>query len=144
MILTDETHQIVTQSAVRSATKTTPNLRMDPPTGEDQQQDLTSYVFVYGRPHPDGSEKSPPMCVSNFDDLLGRTFLLPINENRERKRATISDHVYTINQDQASRADQLRFKLKIDGEQLDDLISYNQLMEYLEDNTDTQQLEYGL
>ena len=101
-------------------------------------------MFVYGRPHPDGSEESPPMSISHFDDLLGRTFLLPINENGERKRATISDHVYTINQDQASRADQLRFKLKIDGEQLDDHISYNQLMEYLEDNTDTQQLEYGL
>ena len=39
--------------------------------------------------------------------------------------------------------DQLRFKLKIDGDQLDDLISYNQLMEYLEDKTDTGPLEDG-
>ena len=86
----------------------------------------------------------PPMSIINFDDLLGRTFLLPMDENGERKRATISDHVNTINQGQASREDQLRFKLKIDGDQLDDLISYNQLMEYLEDNTDTGQLENGL
>ena len=49
-----------------------------------------------------------------------------------------------MNQDHASRKDQLRFKPKIDGEQLDDLISYNQLMEYLEDITDTGQLENGL
>ena len=40
-------------SAVRSATKTSPNLRLDPPKGEDQPQDLTSDVFVYGRPNPD-------------------------------------------------------------------------------------------
>ena len=33
---------------------------------------------------------------------------------------------------------------KIDGDQLDDLISYNQLMEYLEDKTDTGPLEDGL
>ena len=48
-----------------------------------------------------------------------------------------------INQDLISREDQLRFKLKVDGDQLDDLISYNQLLEYLEDNTDTGQLENG-
>ena len=78
-----------------------------------------------------GSEDISPMSTINFDDLLGRMILLPI------KRATISDHINTISQDQVSREDQLRFKLKIDGDQLDDLISYNQLMEYLEDNTDT-------
>ena len=67
-----------------------------------------------------------------------------MDENGERKRATISEHVNIINQDQVSTEDQPRFKLKIDGDQLDDLISYNQLMEYLEDNTDTRQLDNGL
>ena len=85
-------------------------------------------MFVYVRTHPDGSENTSPMSVINFDDLLGRTFLLPMDENGERKRATISDYVCTINQDQISREDQLRFKLKVDGDQLDDLISYNQLI----------------
>ena len=81
------------------------------------------------------------MSVIIFDDLLGRTVLLPMDENGERKRASISDHVHTINQDQTSTEDQLRFKLKVDGDQLDGLISYNQLMEYLEDNTDTGKLD---
>ena len=125
-------------SAVRSATKTSPNLRLDPPKGEDQPQGLTSDVFVYGRPNPDGSDNTPPMSIINFDDLLGRTFLLPLDENGERKRATFSEHVNVL------REDQLRFKLKIDGDQLDDLISYNQLMEYLGDHTDTGPLEDGL
>ena len=35
-ILTDETQQIITRSAVRSANKTSPNLSIDPPKGEDQ------------------------------------------------------------------------------------------------------------
>ena len=80
-----------------------------------------------------GSDNPPPMSIINLDDLLGRTFLLPMDENGERKKATISEHV----------KDQLRFKLKIDGDQLDNLISYNQLMEYLEDKTDTGPLEDG-
>ena len=143
-ILTDDTNTIIIRSAVRSATKTSPNLRLDPPKGEDQPQDLTSDVFVYGRPNPDGSDNTPPMSIINFDDLLGRTFLLPMDENGERKRATISEHVKDLCQQQVSREDQLRFKLKIDGDPLDDLISYNQLMEYLADKTDTGPLEDGL
>ena len=125
-------------------TKTSPKLRLDPPKGEDQPHDLTSDVFVYGRPNPDGSDNTPPMSIINFDDLLGRTFLLPMNENGERKRAIISEHANDLCQEQVLREDQLRFKLKIDGDQLDDLISYNQLMEYLEDKTDTGPLEDGL
>ena len=143
-ILTDDTNTIIIRSAVRSATKTSPNLRLDPAQGEDQPQDLTSDVFVYGRPNPDGSDNTPPMSIINFDDLLGRTFLLPMDENGERKRATISEHVKDLYQQQVSRENQLRFKLKIDEDQLDDLISYNQLMEYLEDKTDTGPLEDGL
>ena len=103
---------------------------------QSEQVILTPDVFVYGRPNPDGSDHTPPMSIINFDDLLGRTFLLPMDENGERMRATISEHVKDLYQDKVSREDQLRFKLKIDGDQLDDLISYNQLMEYLEDKTD--------
>ena len=49
--------------------------------------------------------------------------------------------VHTLDQTQVSREDQLSFKLQIDEEQLDDLISYKQLMEYLEDTLDTGQTE---
>ena len=93
---------------------------------------------------PNGSDNPPPMSIINLDDLLGRTFLLPMDQNGERKRATISEHVKDLCQQQVSREDQPRFKLKIDGDQLDDLISYNQLMEYIEDKTDTGPLEDGL
>ena len=34
-ILTDETQQIITRSAVRSATKISPNLRLNPPEGKN-------------------------------------------------------------------------------------------------------------
>ena len=66
-----------------------------------------------------------------------------MDENGERKRATISEHVNDLCQAQVSRKDQLRFKLKTDGDELDDLISHNQLMEYLDDRTDTGPLEGG-
>ena len=98
----------------------------------------------WGGHDPNGPDNPPPMSIINLDDLLRRTFLLPMDENRERKRATIYENVKDLCQQQVSREDQLRFKLKIDGDQPDDLISYNQLMEYLEDKTDTGPLEDGL
>ena len=98
----------------------------------------------WGGHDPNGSDNPPPMSIINLDDIFGRTFLLPMDENGERKRATISEHVKDLCQQQVSKEDQLRFKLKSDGDQLDDLISYNQLMEYLEDKTDTGPLEDGL
>ena len=79
-------------------TPKSPNLRLDPPQGEDQPHDLTSDVFDYGRPNLDESDNTPPMSIINFDDFLGSTFLLPMDENGERKRATISKHVKDIYQ----------------------------------------------
>ena len=70
-------------------------------------------MFVYGRLHPDELEA---MSIINFDDLLLRMVLLPMDKNGERKWATISDNVHTLDQAQTSREDQLRFKLKVDGE----------------------------
>ena len=64
----------------------------------------------WGGHDPNGPDKPPPMSIINLDDLLGSIFLLPMDENGERKRATISEHV----------KDQVRFKLKIDRDQLDD------------------------
>ena len=67
-----------------------------------------------------------------------------MDENGEGKRATISDHIHNLDQAQVAREGEYRLNLKVDGEQLDDLISYNQLMEYLEDNFDTGKHEDGL
>ena len=64
----------------------------------------------WGGHDPNGPDKPPPMSIINLDDLLGSIFLLPMDENGERKRATISEHV----------KDQVRSKLKIDGDQLHD------------------------
>ena len=67
-----------------------------------------------------------------------------MDENGERKQGTISDHVQNLHQTQDSRENQLRFKLRVDGKQLDGLISYNQLMEYEENTLDTGPTEDGL
>ena len=78
-------------------------------------------MFVYGRPNPDGSDNTTPMSIIIFDDLLGRRFLQPLDENGERKRATFSEHFNVLREDQL----------------------YNQLMAFLGDQTDMGPLEDG-
>ena len=78
---------------MRRALTTSLNPRLNPPEGEVQPQDLRSKVFVYGRAHPHKSDKLPFMSILNYDDVLGRIVLLPMDENGERKQATISAHV---------------------------------------------------
>ena len=47
----------------------------------------------WGGHDPNGPDNPPPMHIINLDDILGSIFLLPMDENGERKRATISEHV---------------------------------------------------
>ena len=75
-----------------------PHLSLDPPQGEDQTHDLASDVFVYGRPNLDESDNTPPISIINFDDFLGSTFLLHLDENGERRRAIISKHFKNVYQ----------------------------------------------
>ena len=73
-------------------TKPSSKFRLDPPQGEDQPHDLTSDVFVYGRPNLDELDNTPPMSTINFADLLGRTLLPPMDENGEGDQLDATAH----------------------------------------------------
>ena len=63
-----------------------PSLRLDQPKGEYQIQDLTSEVFVYGGPHPDGSEEPlscPPSTLITF--WGGLSYFLGMKMGRGRE-----------------------------------------------------------
>ena len=114
-ILTDETQQIITQSFARCALKTSLNLRLNPPEGEDQPQDLRSEEFVYGRSHSDGSEEVPPMSIINLVTFWGELYCflwMRMGKENGLPSLTMSKTWLTLK----SRENQLRFKLKVDGE----------------------------
>ena len=68
----------------------------------------------WGGHDPNGSDNPPAMSIINLDDLLGRTFLLPMDENGERKRATIYENVKYLCQQQVSREDLIQFPPEMD------------------------------
>ena len=77
--------------------------------------------------------------MPTFDpsDLIGRTFLLPPEENGERHRAKVTRQVVEIiNQDNGQRVENINFILDIGNGKVEELISYNQLLEHLENAQD--------
>ena len=77
--------------------------------------------------------------MPNFDpsDLIGRTFLLPPEEKGERHRAKVTTQVIEIiDQDNGQRIENINFILDIGNGKVEELISYNQLLEHLDNAQD--------
>ena len=73
--------------------------------------------------------------MPTFDpsDLIGRTFLLPPEENGVRHRAKVTRQVVEIiDQDNGQRVENINFIQYIGNGKVEELISYNQLLEHLE------------
>ena len=77
--------------------------------------------------------------MPTFDpsDCIGRTFLLPPAENGERHRAKVTRQVVEIiDQDNGQRVENINVILDIGNGKVEELISYNQLLEHIENAQD--------
>ena len=154
-IFDHDTQRIIYRSAVRPKKSSTPNHRLAPHGGEvsassDPSEDQISSGSPLGSPkgsspkqkgptvflrsrdeeNPSGSK---PMSTFDPSDLIGRTFLLPPEENGERHRAKVKRQVVEIiDQDNVERLENINFILDIGNGKVEELISYNQLLEHLE------------
>ena len=154
-ILTEDTHKIIIRSGVRSALRTTTNQRLASPSGEG-----TTLPFPIPYPQPSttslpldpldastpnfeqfvksqsGEDEDNPIPMANIDipNLLGRSFLLPPEDNGERHMAKIIDI-----DDHGQPLEVIKFRLKINKDQAEEIMSYNQLMDYIQKGTDAEE-----
>ena len=89
--------KIIYRSAVRPLTKSNPNHRLTEDGGEasTSKQPSSKIPTVFIRSRQDDADPShiKPMPEFDPDDLIGRTFLLPPQENGERLRAKVTKKV---------------------------------------------------
>ena len=90
-LLDDDTKKILYRSAVRPSDSAHPNKHLVSDGGESSQTPKPT-IFVRSR-QDDSQSATKPMAEYNPDDRIGRTFLLPKNEQGERLRATIKRKV---------------------------------------------------
>ena len=158
-ILDHDTKKIIYRSAVRPHKSSTPNHRLAPHGGEvsassDPSEDKISSgsplgasecfspeqmaptVHIRSR-YEENPSGSKPMPTFDPSDLIGRTFLLPPEENGERHRAKVTRNVVEIiDQDNGQRIQNINFISDIGYDKVEELISYNQLLEHLENTQD--------
>ena len=80
---------------------------------------------------------APGVVDGILSDLIGRTFLLPPEENGERHRAKVTRKVVEIiDQEDGQRVENINFILDIGNGKVEELVSYNQLLEHLENAQD--------
>ena len=154
-ILTEDTQEIIICSGVRSALRTPTNQRLASPSGEGNtltfpipypQQSKNSLPldpFDESRTNfeqfvnsQSGEDEDNPIHMANIDipNLLGRSFLLPPEDNGEHHMAKIIDI-----DDHGQPLEDIKFKLKINKDQAEEIISYNQLMHYIQKGTDVEE-----
>ena len=154
-ILTEDTQKLIIRSGVRSALRTTTNQRLASPSGEgttlpfpipysQQSQnslpldplDASTPNFEQFVKSQTGEDEDNPIPMANIDvpNLLGRSFLLPPEDNGERHMAKVIDI-----DDHGQALEDIKFKLKINKDQAEEIMSYNQLIDYIQKGTDAEE-----
>ena len=159
-ILTEDTHKIIIYSGVLSALRTTTNQRLASPSGEGtilpisfpypQQSKNSLPLDPFDESTPNfeqfvnsqsGEDEDNPIHMANIDilNLLGRSFLLPPEDNGECHMAIIIDI-----DDHGQPLEDIKFKSKINKDQAEEIMSYNQLMDYIQKGTDADEDPHSL
>ena len=131
------TLKTIYRSAVRPLTKSNPNHRLTEDGGEvrTSKQPSCNISTVFIRSRQDDADPSHIKTMPEFDpdDLIGRTFLLPPQESGERLRAKVTKEVVEeIEAEDANRIPNINFILDIGEGKIEELITYNQLLDHLE------------
>ena len=153
--LTEDTQKIIICSGIQSALSTTTNQCLASPSGEgttlpfsipypqQSKNSLPLDPFHESTPHfehfvncQSGEDEDNPIHMANIDipNLLGRSFLLPPEDNGEHHMANIIDI-----DDHGPPLEDIKFKLKINKDQAEEIMSYNQLMDYIQKGTDAEE-----
>ena len=149
--LTEDTQRIIICSGIQSALSTTTNQCLASPSGEgttlpfpipypqQSQNSLPLDPFDESTPNfeqfvnsQSGEDEDNPIPMANIDipNLLGRSFLLLPEDNGEHHMAKIIDI-----DDHGPPLEDMKFKLKINKDQAEEIMSYNQLMDYIQKGT---------
>ena len=158
--LTDDTQRIIICSGIQSALSTTTNQCLASPSGEGttlpfsipypQQSKNSLELDPFDESTPNfeqfvnsqsGEDEDNPIPMANIDIPIpfGSSFLLPPEDNGEHhmsKIINIDDHGQPL--------EDLKIKLQINKDQAEEIMSYNQLMDYILRCTDDEEDQNSL
>ena len=123
-ILTEDTHKIIILSGIRIALRTTTNQRLASPSGE-----RTTLLFPI--PCPQQSTNSLPLDPLDASTPNFEQFVKSQSGEDEDNPIPMANIDIPL--------EDIKFKLKINKDQAEELMSYNQLMDYIQKGTDAEE-----
>jgi hypothetical protein len=168
-ILTDDTRQIIHRSNIRlAADPNARNLRLDPLNDEppevirslrkaspasDHGENFSLHSMEptdehpYTESTPDPSEHPSTgdnTVIVDPQELLGHTFLMDTQEDGQRFRACIveciSDHESNVRRSD----DHVKFRISINDDTYEEIITYNELLDFIEKNQENNAIVWRL
>ena len=136
-ILTDDTRKIIYRSNIRSAVDSkTRNLRLDPVNDDIKAPIIRSWhdSSPHGETRP--ADTSLPMPTIDPHDLVGRTFLLPEQEDGQRFRARIVKALNDHDSELSTQPECIQFLCSANDGAFEEILSYSELMDSLESQED--------
>jgi hypothetical protein len=146
-ILTDDTHRIIHRSNIHSAADPNArNLRLDPLNDEppeviqslrkaspalDHGEDSSLHSMEPTDENPERPSTGDDMVIVDPQELLGCTFPMDTQEDGQRFCARIieciSDHEFNV----CHSDDHVKFRIPVNEEEYEEIITYNELMDLL-------------
>jgi len=131
-VLTDDTNKIIFCSSICSALKEGErNIRLDSFGGEETNKPINEVVKFVQRPN--SSTVTP---IIHTDDLVGRTFLLDPADDGCRHRAKIIRKI--VEHDENLSESMHKFLVSIDAQDSDEIMTYSDIMDYLDRNANSE------
>jgi hypothetical protein len=150
-VLTNDTRKVIHRSIVRTARNPgAPNKRAPLRDGEEPPTIVRSRVddFQNSRdsiaeldpgetqhksvPKDGESVDAPSLVMMDYSDLIGRTFLMDELEDGQKHRARIVEAVQDHEDDVATSPDHVKFKVSVNEDQYEEILSYNDIVSRLE------------
>ena len=149
-VLTADTLKVIPRGQLRPCTDNDRNLRVDPPDGEENQDDkpvkpVIKSAFDFAPElvqddntdeptddHTPAFESSPDRPVFNPEDLIGKTFLLDPNDDGTIDRARIVELLEDFETKLDDNPTRIKFRIAVGKDKLEEMITYAKLMDYLQ------------
>jgi hypothetical protein len=131
MILTDDTQKIIHLSNVGTALDPlSPNKQVDPPSGEDYQPPPIINDEVMDE-NGELQTRFHQLPLVDTSDLIGRTFL-DEQDNGQKHRARIVAAIEDHNANTEKNLEQMRFVCLVNSDKYEEIMTYNQIMDHIE------------
>jgi hypothetical protein len=149
-ILTDDTCWIIHHSNIRSAADPNArNLHLDLLNDEspevirslhkaspasDHGEDFSCHSMEPTDENPERPSTGDDRIIVDPQELLGRTFLMDTQEDGQRFRTHIVECISTHESNGRRSDDHVKFRISVNEDEYKEIITYNELMDFIEKN----------